>query len=659
MKKKFIVLTTIVFLISIKVSTATINTHHSNLTYKAIQLTADIPEVPPLKPEWYKKQLQLDGELDGLAQQKKWRRLGSWLNYNSKAIKNRYFESKTIAIILQNESVKSNPKDLAYILEQCFQLFDKCSGTDEFVSLYKEIVPTMDPQYLFWVPRFWINGISKQRLGLSSHQWKQILVREAFDAESIYSHFKNLYRKKAYDNLIQEIPAYIKKENTSKSRLRELLVKSYLKTRQYSKLSALLDNDRWREQNGVSEKERLRLVFRISLKRNALWKAENTLQVMKRKQFQKSYHRSLFTLGHRFLVKKQFRKSLELYKQIDFNFLSKRQVETVNWNLFNIFQKLGRNKEIPRLFKWFEKHDFSNHETASKFCYWGKKMNLLSSSKGVNCSKKYPNTYYGLHLRKKREGLVLDIVKPNFLMTTSKSEQKFLKFVDGVYQSDKYELGDFLVSSYFKEKLKKEYFEEMGNLLVKHQRYYLLQRLIGSHYYGKLKESKIEVDKAALFELYYPKAYKNLIKVYSKKYEVPEFLIYSVMREESRFKDKVVSGAGAIGLMQLMPKTAKYIAKRLRVKVKVKDLTHPKTNIMLGAKYLSRLLKRFNGNLFYVLAAYNGGPTNAKRWIRTAKGKDINGFIEGITFKETQNYVKRVMKSFYTYQMLYETKQMG
>lgn len=149
-------------------------------------------------------------------------------------------------------------------------------------------------------------------------------------------------------------------------------------------------------------------------------------------------------------------------------------------------------------------------------------------------------------------------------------------------------------------------------------------------------------------------AYKSLIKKYSKKFDVPEFLIYAVMREESRFRKEVVSGAGAVGLMQLMPKTAKYIAQRIGLKVKKEQLSFPDVNIMLGTKYLSRLLKRFEGNIFYTLAAYNGGPTNAKRWI-TPQKKDINQFIEDITFRETQNYVKRVMKTFYIYQYLYET----
>jgi soluble lytic murein transglycosylase len=65
-------------------------------------------------------------------------------------------------------------------------------------------------------------------------------------------------------------------------------------------------------------------------------------------------------------------------------------------------------------------------------------------------------------------------------------------------------------------------------------------------------------------------------------------------------------------------------------------------------------MKRYKGNLFYTLAAYNGGPTNVKRWIKKTKSKDNDEFVETITFTETKNYVRRVMRTFYIYRDMYE-----
>ena len=125
------------------------------------------------------------------------------------------------------------------------------------------------------------------------------------------------------------------------------------------------------------------------------------------------------------------------------------------------------------------------------------------------------------------------------------------------------------------------------------------------------------------------------------------------MREESHFQPDVVSDAGAIGLMQLMPKTALFVGKTIRKKVKLDSLTDPATNMHLGTAYLRRLLKRYKGNFYYTLAAYNGGATNVKRWRKKTGIPDEDHFVEKITFNETKSYVKRVMRSYYLYENLY------
>lgn len=124
----------------------------------------------------------------------------------------------------------------------------------------------------------------------------------------------------------------------------------------------------------------------------------------------------------------------------------------------------------------------------------------------------------------------------------------------------------------------------------------------------------------------YSGKYENIIKEAAQKYNLPERLISSIIKHESSFNANTVSHAGARGLMQLMPGTAKFLG--------VTDSFDPVQNINGGSKYLRQMLNQFNGNLSLAVAAYNAGPGNVKKY----------GGIP--PFNETQNYVKKVLKTF-------------
>lgn len=137
------------------------------------------------------------------------------------------------------------------------------------------------------------------------------------------------------------------------------------------------------------------------------------------------------------------------------------------------------------------------------------------------------------------------------------------------------------------------------------------------------------------------------------------YMIAAVMREESAFNPEVVSIAGAIGLMQVMPSTGRLVARELgKGPLDPSDLFDPDLNIELGAWYLGHLSGRFNNDLILTIAGYNAGPNAALRWAGTLP-PETDEFVESIPYPETRRYVKKVLGSYVEFKRLYGKESNG
>lgn len=194
---------------------------------------------------------------------------------------------------------------------------------------------------------------------------------------------------------------------------------------------------------------------------------------------------------------------------------------------------------------------------------------------------------------------------------------------------------------------------EISTLYLKSRDYENSILLIQKNY-KKLSSALKGSEKDYYYYLFYPFAFKEYIRKYAGTYGIDEKFILAIIREESRFKADAGSHAGAQGLMQIMPATGKNIADQLGISNFNNDMLHdPETSIRMGAYYIAQQLNNFGNNKYYALGAYNGGPGAMQRWINNYGNLDIDEFIENITYDETKNYIKKVMESYYIYELMY------
>lgn len=167
---------------------------------------------------------------------------------------------------------------------------------------------------------------------------------------------------------------------------------------------------------------------------------------------------------------------------------------------------------------------------------------------------------------------------------------------------------------------------------------------------SRIKENLYLMDRRTVRRLL-PLPFRECVESCSAAYKTPKPLLYGVIKSESFFNTNVVSSAGAVGLMQLMPATARGIARELGLKEF--DLKDPCTSIRFGAKYLAWLNKFFRKNLDEMMAGYNAGAGNVLKWKDSPGGPDMDYFVEFVPFDETRYYILRTRKNIMQYGLVY------
>ncbi|GAB4226677.1 MAG: transglycosylase SLT domain-containing protein [Stanieria sp.] len=149
----------------------------------------------------------------------------------------------------------------------------------------------------------------------------------------------------------------------------------------------------------------------------------------------------------------------------------------------------------------------------------------------------------------------------------------------------------------------------------------------------------------------YPFPFEDKILKWSEARQLNPLLVTALIRQESRFEPEIESSAGALGLMQVMPETGKYVAQQIGLQNY--SLTNPENNINLGTFYLDYTHRKYNNNSMLAVASYNAGPNAVTKWVSKYGLKDPDEFVEQIPYQETKGYVESVFGNYWNYMLIY------
>ena len=349
----------------------------------------------------------------------------------------------------------------------------------------------------------------------------------------------------------------------------------------------------------------------------------------------------------RLINKKKYEKSYKILSNhnIPLNSISGSEAEWLAGWVALIFL----NKKVEA-YSHFEKmyNNVQHPLNKAKALYWMNKSGNNEKKIKVQTKEffRYPYSFYGQNSILKDENL-------NFNQNSNKIKKpdccKELFEIIKILQ-DAGELRrvyPFLEQAYINSKTR----EEKNYIL------YFASKMKNKNFIVRL--SKIDNFKSLDF------SFPTLEKLIPLQFQSPKelALIHAIILQESAFKVNAYSHAGARGLMQLMPYTAKVVAKNIKVKYYKKALTkNPNYNILLGSTYIKQLLEKFENSLPLALAGYNAGPGRVKIWIKRYGDPRKNqisyeNWIESVPIYETRNYIKKVMSNFRVYKHVFNAAQ--
>jgi soluble lytic murein transglycosylase len=383
---------------------------------------------------------------------------------------------------------------------------------------------------------------------------------------------------------------------------------------------------------------------------------------------------ALLSAANIYLLRHDYDKAIDSFRELEQRFPNGARAHYAHWKVSWLSLRQGRNAEAKNGFE----QQIARYPTSAEVpaaLYWRGRLaeedgdNAMAAAFYQKISERYRNYYYGPLARERISKLNVGADPPHYAILDHVAPISDLPPLENTTVPDdnlRIEKARLLENGglldFAVRELKAAAEEEKGNWLPGEMarlyqdagRYDIavetLKRSIPNYF---------ALDLSALpranWEALFPRPYWTDLKKFASANALDPYLVASLIRQESEFNPNAVSNKNALGLMQLLPKVGKGVAKEVKLKhFSAPQLLTPAVNLQLGTKYFRSMVDQFGG-FEYALAAYNAGDYRVRDWQAGTKYRDVQEFVESIPFTETREYVQAIMRNANVYRQLYGT----
>ena len=383
---------------------------------------------------------------------------------------------------------------------------------------------------------------------------------------------------------------------------------------------------------------------------------------------------ALLEAGNIYLLRPDYDRAIDCYRELQVRFPSAAKASYAHWKVAWLSLRQGRTVEAKTEFE-NQIGLYPNSAEVPAALYWRARLALEDGDQAMaaayyqKLSLRFRNYYYGELAREQLQKMkangppqhyaLLDHVPPmssdptvtnNTVPTDDLRVQKAHLLENGALldfavrelkAADEQDKGDWLPAETARM------YEDAGRYDIAIE---VLKRAVPNYF-------AVDLDSLprSYWEALFPKPYWLDLKRFSSANALDPYLVASLIRQESEFNPNAVSRKDAVGLMQLLPKVGKTLARQQKIKhYKAAQLFNPGMNLQLGTRYFREMVDKF-GAFEYALAAYNAGTDRVQSWLGGGKYRDPQEFVESIPFTETREYVQAILRNANMYRQLYGT----